>query len=65
MVKNLPANAGYAGDLGLSRRLGRSPGGGQSAPIFLPGKFHGGGGKFQRSLASYGPLGCKELDMTE
>ena len=29
-------------------------------PVFLPGEFHG-----QRSLASYSPWGCKELDMTE
>ena len=32
----------------------------QSAPVFLPGKFHG-----QRSLAGYSPLGHKELNMTE
>ena len=32
----------------------------QSAPVLLPGKFHG-----QRSLAGYSPLGLKELDMTE
>ena len=29
-------------------------------PVFLPGKFHR-----QRSLVSYSPWGCKELDMTE
>ena len=29
-------------------------------PVFLPGESHG-----QRSLAGYGPLGHKELDMTE
>ena len=28
--------------------------------VFLPGKFHG-----QRSLRSYSPWGCKELDTTE
>ena len=28
--------------------------------VFLPGESHG-----QRSLASYSPWGCKELDMTE
>ena len=28
MVKNLPANAGDAGDMGLIPGLGRSPGGG-------------------------------------
>ena len=32
----------------------------QPAPVFLPGEFHG-----QRSLMSYSPLGCKELDTTE
>ena len=32
----------------------------QPAPVFLPGKFHG-----QRSLESYNPWGCKELDVTE
>ena len=29
-------------------------------PVFLPGEFHG-----QRSLASYSPWHCKELDKTE
>ena len=29
-------------------------------PVFLPGGFHG-----QRSLVDHGPLGHKELDMTE
>ena len=32
----------------------------QPSSIFLPGKSHG-----QRSLVSYSPWGCKELDMTE
>ena len=32
----------------------------QSAPGFLPGKFHE-----QRSLVNYIPQGCKESDMTE
>ena len=31
-----------------------------STPGFLPGEIHG-----QRSLAGYGPWGCKELGMTE
>ena len=35
--------------------LGREP-----TPVFLSEKSHG-----QRSLMSYGPEGCKELDMTE
>ena len=29
-------------------------------PLFWPGKSHG-----QKSLTSYGPWGCKELDTTE
>ena len=33
MVKNLPANAGDAGDMGLISRLGRSPGGGHANPL--------------------------------
>ena len=32
----------------------------KSTPLFLPGKSHR-----QRSLESYGPWGCKQLDMTE
>ena len=32
----------------------------QPTPVFLPGKSHG-----RRSLAGYGPWGCKESDMTE
>ena len=32
----------------------------QPTPVFLTGESHG-----QRSLASYGPWGCKELGMTE
>ena len=32
----------------------------QSAPVFLPEKFHG-----QRSLVGFSPWDCKELDTTE
>ena len=32
----------------------------QPTPVFLPGESHG-----QRSLAGYGPQGCKESDTTE
>ena len=32
----------------------------QPTSVYLPGEFHG-----QRSLAGYGPWGCKELDTTE
>ena len=63
VVKNPPANAGYARNVGLTPGLGRSPGGGHGnplCPVFLPGEFHG-----QRSLAGYSPLGHQESDMTE
>ena len=33
VVKNLPANSGNAGDMGLVPRLRRSPGGGNSNPL--------------------------------
>ena len=51
-----------AGDLGLIPGLGRFPGEGNSNPLqeFCPGEFYG-----QRSLTSYSPWNCKELDMTE
>jgi len=50
------------GDLGLIPGLGRSPGEGNGNPLqyFLPGEAHG-----QRSLAGYGPWGCKESDTIE
>ena len=38
-----------------SRRRAQQP-----TPVFLPGESHR-----QRSLASYSPQGCKDLDMTE
>ena len=52
VVKNLPANAGDAGVMGLILGWGRSPEGKkwQSTPVFLPGESHG-----QGSLAGYGP----------
>ena len=40
--------------------LERSPGGGHSNPVFLPGESHG-----QRRRAGYSVEGCKELDTTE
>ena len=40
MVKNLPANAEAAGDEGSIPGSGRSPGGWQFTPVFLPGKSH-------------------------
>ena len=33
MIKNLPANSGDAGDMGLIDGLGRSPGGGNRNPL--------------------------------
>ena len=33
MVKNLPANEGDAGDVGLIPELGRTPGGGNGNPL--------------------------------
>ena len=60
-VKNLPADAGHAGDSGLIPELGRFPTGGNgNIPVFLPKKSHG-----QKSLAGYSPWDCKEPDMTE
>ena len=51
VVKNLPAKAGYARDMGLISWSGRSPRGGkwQPTPVFLLWKSHR-----QRSLA-----GCR------
>ena len=61
MVKNLPANAGDAGDKSLISGLGRSPGGGNGNPLqYSCPESHG-----QRSLAGYSPRGHKELDSTE
>ena len=50
MVKNLPANAKGAGDVGLTLGLGRRKW--QPTPVFLRGKPHG-----QRSLTDYSPWG--------
>ena len=43
MIKNLPANAGVAGDASSTSGSGRSPGVGNAnpTPVFLPGKSHG------------------------
>ena len=57
MVKNPPANAGDARDVGLIPGLGRKW---QPTPVFLPGEFHG-----QRRLVSYSPWDRKESDLTE
>ena len=60
MGKEPACNSGDAGDMGLIPGSGRSPGGGHSNPVFLPGESHG-----QRSLAGYSPWGHKESDMSE
>ena len=60
MVKNPPANAGNARDVGSIPGSGRSPGKWQPTPVFLPGKFHE-----QRSLVGYGPRGHEESDTDE
>ena len=59
MVKNLLANAGDVRDVGLIPGSGRCPGGGHGNPlVFLSGESHG-----LRSLATYGPPGCKGSDV--
>ena len=58
--KESGCNAGDVRDFGSIPGLGRSPGGGQPSPVFLPGESH-----VQRSLVGYSPCGHKESDMTE
>ena len=62
MIKNPPANAEEARNLGLIPGSGRFPWrrAWQPTPVFWPGEFHG-----QRSLAGYSPWGHTELDTTE
>ena len=61
MLKNPPASAGDAGDMGLIEvgeilwEKERQP-----TPVLLPGESHR-----QRSLKGDGPEGRRELDMTE
>ena len=55
VVKNLPANAGDAGDKGLIPGSGRSPGVQNGNSPQYSEKSHG-----QRSLAGYSPWGHKE-----
>ena len=54
MIRNLPAMQ--------ETQVGKIPWGRkwQPTPVFLPEEFNG-----QRSLASYSPWHCKELDMIE
>ena len=61
MVKNLPASARDAGNMGLIPGSRRSPGGGNDSPpqYFLLRKSHR-----QMSLAGYRPWDCKDLYIT-
>ena len=61
MVKNLLANAGDTGDVGLIPGLGSFPREVNGNPLHvLSWEVHG-----QRRLVGYCPWGCKKLDMTE
>ena len=51
--------ASQAGDINSISRSGKSPGGWQPTPVFLPGKF-----QEQRSLMGYSSWGQKESDTT-
>ena len=61
VVKNLPANAGDARDEGSISESGRSPGVGNGTPLQHSCLEN----SRQRSLVSYNPWGCKELDITD
>ena len=58
MVKQLPANAGDARDVGFDPSVRKIPWSRrwQLAPVFLPGKFHG-----QRDLVGHSPWEHSEL----
>ena len=62
IVKNLPASAGVAGDIGFDPWVWKIPWRRkwQPTPVFLPGKFHG-----NWSLAGYNSWDHKEWDTTE
>ena len=60
LVKNLPANAGDAGDVGSIPQSGRSPGVGNGNPLQYSCLDD-----VQRSLAGYSPWSGKESDVTE
>ena len=62
VVKNPPANAGDAEDMGSVPGLGRFPGVGSGHPLLYSCLENPRG---QRSLVGYNPWGCKESDMTE
>ena len=50
----------HTGDVDLIPESGRRPGGGQPAPVFLPGESHG-----QRRLEGFRSWDHKESDTTE
>ena len=62
MVKNPPANAGDARDVGTIPGFSKIPWRRtwEPTPVFLPGKFHG-----QRSLSGHSPWGSKESEAPE
>ena len=61
VVRNPPANAGNARDVGVTPGSGRSPGiGTGTPPVFFLGESHG-----QRNLLGYRPWGPKNQNMTE
>ena len=62
VVENLPANARTTGAVGLILGWGRSPGAGNGNPLQYSCLENPQG---QRSLAGYGPKGCKESDTAE
>ena len=62
MVKNLPANAGDAGDVGSIPGSRRSPGVGNGNPLQYSCLENPHG---QRSLAGYRPWDLKESDTTK
>ena len=59
-IKNLPANAGDAGDAGSWVRKIPWRRKWQPIPVFLPEKSYG-----QRHLVGYSPKSLKESDVTE
>ena len=61
VVKNLPANAGDAGDMGSFPGSGRSPGGGHGNPL----QYSCLENPMYRAWWATIPWGGKELDMTE
>ena len=58
VIKNPPVKTRDVSNANSIPGSGRSPG--NPNPVFLPGKSHR-----LRSLAFYGPWGCKESDTTE